>query len=128
MFIFLLIGLTANSATSGQESAPALSNNLCYWSGSPPFCTGTCNDGESPVRASASGDNSMCITGQKVYCCRSELGIAPADNLKPGCIWKGTAPFCAGTCDVNFRLEKFSDVGDGHPCWTGRKALCCPLA
>jgi hypothetical protein len=38
--------------------------------------------------------------------------------------WRGTAPFCDGTCNAGERQIGSSSCGDGACCWTGHKALC----
>ena len=38
--------------------------------------------------------------------------------------WRGTAPFCDGSCNAGERQVGVSNCGDGACCWTGHKALC----
>jgi hypothetical protein len=38
--------------------------------------------------------------------------------------WRGTAPFCDGSCLPGEQEVGRSDCGDGACCWTGSKALC----
>jgi len=38
--------------------------------------------------------------------------------------WSGTAPFCAGACDVGWTSIQTSGCGDGACCWSGQKHLC----
>lgn len=38
--------------------------------------------------------------------------------------WRGTAPFCAGSCNSNEEQVGVSDYGDGGYCVTGHKVLC----
>ena len=38
--------------------------------------------------------------------------------------WRGTAPFCAGSCEQGERQIGVSDYGDGGYCVTGHKVLC----
>jgi hypothetical protein len=38
--------------------------------------------------------------------------------------WRGTAPFCDGSCNAGERQIGVSNCGDGACCWTGHKALC----
>ena len=47
-----------------------------------------------------------------------------------GCVWRGTAPFCSGSCKAgeNQKLRTTTGVeysGSGALCVTGSKALCC---
>ena len=89
----LFIGAGANAAsTAGGAPAPSPSNPAaatdttdeqaakfhysiddCYWSGSFPFCDGSCPDGwyqrGSPHD---SGDGYLCVSGYKVFCCPDE--------------------------------------------------------
>ena len=113
---FQIVGLAAVVLASDKD---------CYWSGTSPFCAGVCRPGEKTVKISSDGKGQACITGQKVYCCPESAEVA-VEVPKNGCVWKGLAPFCSGECDSGYKLEKLSDIGDGQPCWTGKKALCCP--
>lgn len=45
-------------------------------------------------------------------------GIARADT------WRGTAPFCDGSCLPGETQLATSSCGDGGCCWTGHKVLC----
>ncbi len=38
--------------------------------------------------------------------------------------WRGTAPFCDGSCNAGERQVGVSSCGDGGCCWSGHKALC----
>ncbi len=38
--------------------------------------------------------------------------------------WRGTAPFCEGSCNPGERQVGVSNCGDGACCWTGHKVLC----
>ncbi|XP_065570522.1 uncharacterized protein LOC136033640 [Artemia franciscana] len=114
--VCMIVGLAAVVLASDKD---------CYWSGTSPFCAGVCRPGEKTVKISSDGKGQACITGQKVYCCPESAEVA-VEVPKNGCVWKGLAPFCSGECDSGYKLEKLSDIGDGQPCWTGKKALCCP--
>ncbi len=42
------------------------------------------------------------------------------------CVWRGTAPFCAGSCEPGERgLEQTATPPVGDACLTGTKILCC---
>jgi hypothetical protein len=45
-------------------------------------------------------------------------GAARADT------WRGTAPFCDGSCNPGETQVATSSCGDGACCWTGHKVLC----
>jgi hypothetical protein len=45
----------------------------------------------------------------------------PPRPVGENCIWRGTAPFCAGECQVGETLKKRAK----RSCATGSKALCC---
>ncbi len=45
-------------------------------------------------------------------------GAARADT------WRGTAPFCDGSCNAGEVVVATSNCGDGACCWTGHKVLC----
>ncbi|MBC6433760.1 hypothetical protein FM036_25090 [Nostoc sp. HG1] len=47
-----------------------------------------------------------------------QIPIAKADT------WRGTAPFCSGSCLSGEEEVARSNCGDGACCWTGSKALC----
>ncbi|KAJ6559056.1 putative class V chitinase [Mycena vulgaris] len=53
----------------------------------------------------------------RVFCC-------PPNN-PPTCRWGGTAPFCHGRCNDDEVQVATGINGDGKPCATGHKALCC---
>jgi hypothetical protein len=38
--------------------------------------------------------------------------------------WRGTAPFCDGSCNAGERQIGVSSCGDGACCWSGHKVLC----
>jgi hypothetical protein len=38
--------------------------------------------------------------------------------------WRGTAPFCSGSCQAGETQIATSNCGDGACCWTGHKVLC----
>ncbi|KAI0327668.1 hypothetical protein GY45DRAFT_1436761 [Cubamyces sp. BRFM 1775] len=43
--------------------------NPCFWSGTAPFCAGSCPVGYVDCARDSCGDGACCITGIKVYCC-----------------------------------------------------------
>src|SRR5262245_50031966 len=56
--------------------------------------------------------------------------LLPVMTAQAGCVWRGNAPFCDGSCDAG-EIEKKRSDGDsseypfGRACVTGTKALCC---
>ncbi|KAI3329903.1 hypothetical protein F4824DRAFT_480562 [Ustulina deusta] len=52
------------------------------------------------------------------------IGSDPQTDV-PSCFWSGTAPFCAGSCDVGYTDCGTSGCGDGACCVTGYKKYCC---
>lgn len=46
----------------------------CFWSGTAPFCAGSCPVGYVDCARDSCGDGACCITGIKVYCCREGSG------------------------------------------------------
>ncbi|KAF8905724.1 hypothetical protein CPB84DRAFT_1771049, partial [Gymnopilus junonius] len=56
---------------------------------------------------------------------------SPAEDAKgiiadsEDCHWKGTAPFCEGSCEEGYTTERRDIFGDGHRCITGFKVYCC---
>ncbi|KAF7342007.1 putative class V chitinase [Mycena venus] len=54
---------------------------------------------------------------ERVFCC--------PPNSPPTCRWGGTAPFCNGRCNDDEVQIATGINGDGKPCATGHKALCC---
>lgn len=51
----------------------------------------------------------------------SQVILIPSANADT---WRGTAPFCAGSCLAGEQEIRRSNCGDGACCWTGSKALC----
>lgn len=49
------------------------------------------------------------------------LGVAGAARADT---WRGTAPFCDGSCNPGETQISTSNCGDGACCWTGHKVLC----
>ncbi|KAJ8119349.1 hypothetical protein ONZ43_g3682 [Nemania bipapillata] len=105
------------------ESYNPLANTreVCFWSGTAPFCEGACPNNWSEKKKDKCGDGSCCVTGKKSQCCRT----FNLDN----CYWSGTAPLCSGSCNAinEYELER-SGCGDGECCLTGSKAKCCKPA
>ena len=101
------------------KSAPT-TGGQCVWSD----CGGSCPSGLKPVGTGSGkqggfiGIYDTCNGGAtRRYCCPS--------NNAPSCTWRGSAPFCGGSCQSN-EVEVASDTAaDGHTCWTGHKNLCC---
>lgn len=50
------------------------------------------------------------------------VGLAAGPALAD--TWRGTAPFCEGSCLPGEKQIATSNCGDGACCWTGHKALC----
>ncbi|KAI0327666.1 hypothetical protein GY45DRAFT_1327313 [Cubamyces sp. BRFM 1775] len=46
----------------------------CFWSGTAPFCAGSCPAGYVDCGRDGCGDGACCWTGIKVYCCRENSG------------------------------------------------------
>ncbi|KAI1084138.1 hypothetical protein F5B20DRAFT_285241 [Whalleya microplaca] len=44
----------------------------CFWSGTSPFCAGSCPDNYVDCRTNGCGDGACCWTGYKKYCCRGK--------------------------------------------------------
>ena len=91
-------------------------------------CGKPCPAGLSPAQRSGgknkgnTGTNTGCSDGaSRLYCC-------PSNDI-PTCRWRGLAPFCGavgGAKCTNSEVEVTSSTsGDGRPCWTGHKVLCC---
>lgn len=51
--------------------------DACFWSGTAPFCAGSCPVGYVDCARDGCGDGACCITGYKVFCCRSNEGLCP---------------------------------------------------
>ncbi|PPQ87318.1 hypothetical protein CVT25_002066 [Psilocybe cyanescens] len=62
--------LIANSPAGHQAEEDGPAPPGCFWSGTAPFCAGSCPSGyEEEIRGSC-GDGACCWTGYKVLCCR----------------------------------------------------------
>jgi hypothetical protein len=65
-----------------------------------------------------------------VFTCVSIAIVAPA---RAECVWRGTAPACAGECnaaEIEVKRQGTDYVAEGEPdfgqyCYAGTKALCC---
>lgn len=62
----------------------------------------------------------------------AQIGPTPMPKVKsppitiPGtCVWRGTAPFCAGRCLRGERRVAVSKTGSGRRCVSGWKVRCC---
>jgi len=62
-----------------------------------------------------------CVLGIVGFLLISQVILIPSANADT---WRGTAPFCAGSCLAGEQEIGRSDCGDGACCWTGSKALC----
>jgi hypothetical protein len=105
----------------------------CRWDGTAPFCSGSCNGGETELtRLDGIPDfwvppfvtvnppfGSNCATGTKALCCRT-----------PGrsCRFDGTAPFCSGSCRAGeVQSQPPPGSSSGASCVTGHKVYCCSV-
>ncbi|KAI1104965.1 hypothetical protein F4804DRAFT_165978 [Jackrogersella minutella] len=59
------ISIDVQVFTNGQHDKSA----NCFWSGTSPFCAGSCDSGYSDCGTSGCGDGACCVTGYKKYCC-----------------------------------------------------------
>lgn len=96
----------------------ARTQEICFWSGTAPFCEGACPPGwAADKEPSDCGDGKCCTTGSKRRCCRT----FDLDN----CYWSGPAPFSEGACIQYAELEVGRDYcGDGKCCSASTKAKC----
>lgn len=62
------------TALTGPSSGNELDVSPCFWSGTSPFCAGSCPDGYVDCGRDSCGDGACCWTGIKVYCCRENSG------------------------------------------------------
>lgn len=55
-----------------QEAELSTDTQHCFWSGTSPFCAGSCDSsaGYSTCKIDGCGDGACCWTGYKHYCCR----------------------------------------------------------
>ncbi|KAG9123023.1 hypothetical protein FRC07_000343, partial [Ceratobasidium sp. 392] len=105
----------------------------CRWAGSAPNCEtlGKCGDGEEELARDSYGGGEKCTKGKKALCCLTPIGSG--DALKQ-CKWFGTAPGCGGDAlcaDPGYPVQVTTGhggSGNGDPCWSGHKVLCCPSA
>lgn len=74
--VVALVSVTlASAATTSSDKSPASSLTgavdefNCYWSGTAPFCAGSCGPPTIECGTSSCGDGACCITGYKKYCC-----------------------------------------------------------
>ena len=57
----------------------------CYWSGTAPFCNGSCPKPYVATRNSGAGDGFGCVTGQKKYCCKiREVEVSKEEEEEEG--------------------------------------------
>lgn len=52
-----------------EEALQAETLYSCAWFGTAPWCNGICPRGWTFRGADRSGDGSLCVSGQKVFCC-----------------------------------------------------------
>jgi len=52
------------------------------------------------------------------------LGTLAAVSVAFADTWRGTAPFCDGSCRSDEIEIKRSSSGNGSSCWSGSKVLC----
>ncbi|KAI1661250.1 hypothetical protein F4813DRAFT_346919 [Daldinia decipiens] len=71
-FLSLLFLLSVSAA-----KAIDIDVDNCYWSGTAPFCAGSCDAGYTECSTDGCGDGACCTTGYKKYCC---LGSTCPDN------------------------------------------------
>ncbi|KAI0135667.1 hypothetical protein F4814DRAFT_444483 [Daldinia grandis] len=64
--------------TISAAKAIDINADKCYWSGTAPFCAGSCDSGYADCGTSSCGDGACCITGYKKYCC---LGSTCPDGI-----------------------------------------------
>lgn len=64
-----------------QGAEPHTMKPGCYWSGTAPFCAGSCDRGYRQCASSGTGDGKTCVTGYKQQCCK---GDCPDDKLSIG--------------------------------------------
>lgn len=73
---------------------------------------------------------SRLVMGVTLAACVMIAGVAPA---RAECVWRGTAPACAGECnadEIEVKRQGTDYVAEGEPnfgqyCYAGTKALCC---
>ncbi|KAI0327670.1 hypothetical protein GY45DRAFT_1097053 [Cubamyces sp. BRFM 1775] len=76
------VAIDAATANAAPVADTALTNatsavDPCFWSGTAPFCAGSCPVGYVDCARDGCGDGACCITGYKVFCCRSDEGLCP---------------------------------------------------
>jgi hypothetical protein len=65
-----------------------------------------------------------------LFTCVSITVVGPG---RADCVWRGTAPICAGECnadEIEAKRQGTDYIAEGEPnfgqyCYTGTKALCC---
>jgi hypothetical protein len=66
----------------------------------------------------------MTRTKQAVLRLAAVVLLAMAAGAARADTWRGTAPFCDGSCLPGETQIATSSCGDGACCWTGNKVLC----
>lgn len=97
-------------ATGTKAYCCATPGHTCRWSGTAPFCNGSCESNESPAQPpSESNSGAPCVTGSKTYCCIKEnLGQTSSGLSVPTVKYSRYAAF----------WEKA-----GRPAWQARHGL-----
>ena len=67
---------------------------------------------------------SLVFLVMSVYAISAHPALGEEEKI---CIWRGKAPFCAGTCPAGWASEKRNAQGPAgsKKCATGTKAYCC---
>ncbi|KDR67862.1 hypothetical protein GALMADRAFT_79377 [Galerina marginata CBS 339.88] len=65
---FLTVLASENNFNHKQARDTAAAQN-CYWSGTAPFCHGSCAAGFRVEKKDRHGTGHQCWTGRKAYCC-----------------------------------------------------------
>lgn len=77
-------GITAPGGQKALWDGSAKADQ-CFWSGTSPFCAGSCDSGYSDCGTSGCGDGACCWTGYKKYCCRGSCpAVLPFLEANPG--------------------------------------------
>lgn len=78
------LGITAPGGQKALWDGSAKADQ-CFWSGTSPFCAGSCDSGYSDCGTSGCGNGACCWTGYKKYCCRGSCpAVLPFLEASPG--------------------------------------------
>ncbi|KAK0642771.1 hypothetical protein DIS24_g8712 [Lasiodiplodia hormozganensis] len=80
----------------------------CFWSGTSPFCAGSCPSNYEDCRTDSCGDGACCWTGYKKYCCQG------------GCPNKKSLDVASHDGAVHETGEPDNDICDPS------ERICCP--